>query len=143
MSSADAREALPPGPILARSRDIRDRRERITAGATSKLGLDRIGIAFRTTIACLQVDGPSLSAAGMTGVAYVIVVKYVAMRQANLAAVTVTARVAAITTNVCIDNRVVAVNGIKTVQAECLCCPSNRLELSLSVSDVWLRFCSL
>ena len=79
----------------------------------------------------------------MTGVAYVIVVKRVAMRQANLAAVTVTARVAAITTNVSIDNRVVAVNGIKTVQAECLCCPSNRLELSLPVSDVWLRFCSL
>ena len=67
MSSADAREALPPGPILARSRDIRDRRERITAGATSKLGLDRIGIGFRTTIACLPVDGPSLSAAGMNG----------------------------------------------------------------------------
>ena len=65
MSSADAREALPPGPILARSRDIRDRRERITAGATSKLGLDRIGIAFRTTLAFLRVDGPSLAAASM------------------------------------------------------------------------------
>ena len=67
----------------------------------------------------------------MTGVAYVIVLKRVAMRQANPAAVTVTARVAAIATNVSSGNRavatrssivhigtrVVAVNGIKTVQA--------------------------
>ena len=63
----------------------------------------------------------------MTGVAYVIVLKRVAMRQANLAAVTVTARVAAIATNlssgnravakrssiVHIGTRVVAINGIK------------------------------
>ena len=67
----------------------------------------------------------------MTGVAYVIVVKRAAMRQANLAAVTVAARVAAVVTNVSsgsravanrssiVDNgrRVVAVNGIRTVQA--------------------------
>ena len=67
----------------------------------------------------------------MTGVAYVIVVKYVAMRQANLAAVTVAARVAAVATNVSSGSRavanrssivhngrrVVAVNGIRTVEA--------------------------
>ena len=67
----------------------------------------------------------------MTGVAYVIMVKRVAMRQANLAVVTVAARVAAVVTNVSsgsravanrssiVDNgrRVVAVNGIRTVQA--------------------------
>ena len=67
----------------------------------------------------------------MTGVAYVIVVKRAAMRQANLAAVTVAARVAAVVTNVSSGSRavanrssivhngrrVVAVNGIRTVQA--------------------------
>ena len=109
----------------------------------------------------------------MTGVAYVIVFKRVAMRQANLAAVTVAARVAAVVTNVSSgsraaanrnsivhnDRRVVAVNGIKLYKPEsrkeltefaefaepvfgCLCCPSNWLELSLSLSDLWLRFCS-
>ena len=67
----------------------------------------------------------------MTGVAYVIVVKRAAMRQANLAAVTVAARVAAVVTNVSSGSRavanrssivhngrrVVAVNGIRTVEA--------------------------
>ena len=67
----------------------------------------------------------------MTGVAYVIVVKRAAMRQANLAAVTVAARVVAVVTNVSSGNhavanrssivhigtRVVAVNGIKTAQS--------------------------
>ena len=67
----------------------------------------------------------------MTGVAYVIVFERVAMRQANLAAVTVAARVASVVTNVSSGSRavannssivhngrrVVAVNGIRTVEA--------------------------
>ena len=67
----------------------------------------------------------------MTGVAHVIVVKRFAMRQANLAVVTVAARVAAVVTIVSSGSRafanrssivhngrrVVAVNGIRTVEA--------------------------
>ena len=46
--------------------------------------------------------------ASMTGVAYVVMVKRVAMRQANLAVVTVAARVAAVVTNVSSGNHAVA-----------------------------------
>ena len=102
------------------------------------LGLDRNGIALR--IARSSDSSTPLrrshairmrTRASMTGVAYVIVVKRAAMRQANLAAVTVAARVAAVVTNVSSGSRAaanrgiivhngrrgVAVNGITTVQA--------------------------
>ena len=133
------------------------------------LGIDRNGIAVRIARSLdSNNNSPSplrrshairvRTRASMTGVAYVIVVKRVAMGQANLAGVTVAARVAAVATNVSSGSRAVANRSNIIPMADvswpsmgselrkpkfaepalrCLCCPSNWLELSLSVAVEW------